>query len=215
MQSQLTFVPDYSEVLKQRMQALGIVSFRQLSHDSGVSERQLKHLRQGKIAQMRVEALFKLSDSLKMPVEALWQQFSPLGQEQAAPIPPEETLREEYQRLEQKLEQQRKILLEEFQRSSLQVLESWLQQWSAVVAAAQKNPQLPALPLLPLMKPLDLLLQEWQVDAIASVGEELAYDPQWHQLMEGTARSGDKVRVRYAGYCHRGKMLFRARVSPV
>lgn len=211
MHPQLSSVPDYTEVLQQKMQALGIVSFRQLSQQSGVSERQLRHLREGNIAQMRVETLFKLSESLQMPVEGLLQKFSSLEDE----VPTEETLQQEYQRLEEKFEQQQEVLLEEFQRSSLQVLESWLSQWSAVVAAAQKNPQLPVLPLLPLMKPIDLLLQQWQVDAIASVGEELAYDPQWHQLMEGTAQPGDRVRVRYVGYCHRGKLLFRARVSPV
>jgi molecular chaperone GrpE (heat shock protein) len=56
-------------------------------------------------------------------------------------------------------------------------------------------------------------LQEWGVEAIASVGSELPYDPQWHQLMEGIAQPGDLVKVRYTGYRIGEKLLYRAKVS--
>jgi molecular chaperone GrpE (heat shock protein) len=122
-------------------------------------------------------------------------------------------LRQEYQRLQQQLENQRETLMQEFQQSSLQVLESWLVQWPTAAYAAQQNQQLPAVRLLPLLRPVEQLLQEWGVEAIASVGSELPYDPQWHQLMEGIAQPGDLVKVRYTGYRIGEKLLYRAKVS--
>jgi molecular chaperone GrpE (heat shock protein) len=127
----------------------------------------------------------------------------------------EAALRQEYQRLQQQLAQQRETLRQEFQQSSLQVLESWLVQWPTAAYAAQQNQQLPAARLLPLVRPVEQLLQEWGVDAIASVGSEIPYDPHLHQLMEGTAQPGELVRVRYTGYCQGDKLLYRAKVSPV
>lgn len=198
------------------MQQLGIPSFRQLSRLSGVSDRQLKRLRQGDITRMRLETVLKLSETLQWSVAELLQHFS----SDSPTSPPEHAatlaaVRQEYQRLQQQLKRQQDTLTQAFQESSLQVLETWLVQWPSAAAAAKKNPQLPAARLLPLVKPVEKLLQNWEVSAIAAIGEELDYDPQWHQLMSGTAQPGDKVRVRYAGYCHAGKLLFRAKVSPV
>jgi len=62
---------------------------------------------------------------------------------------------------------------------------------------------------------MDVLLQQWGVEAIAPVGAELPYDPQQHQLLEGTAQAGDQVLVRYTGYRQGDKLLYRAKVSPV
>jgi molecular chaperone GrpE (heat shock protein) len=95
------------------------------------------------------------------------------------------------------------------------VLESWLVQWPTAAYAAQQNQQLPAVRLLPLVRPVEQLLQQWGVEAIASVGSELAYDPHLHQLMEGTAQPGELVRVRYTGYRIGEKLLYRAKVSPI
>jgi hypothetical protein len=64
------------------------------------------------------------------------------------------------------------------------------------------------------MKPLANLLQQWGVEAIASVGETVSYNPQWHQLMEGSVEAGSTVIVRYVGYRQGEKLLYRARVSP-
>ena len=88
-------------------------------------------------------------------------------------------------------------------------------QWPTAAAAAEKNPQLPAVRLLPLIKPVEQLLKQWGVEAIASVGDEVAYDPQHHQLIEGTAAPGESVKVRYTGYRQGEKLLHRAKVSPV
>ncbi|AOW98343.1 hypothetical protein BJP34_01785 [Moorena producens PAL-8-15-08-1] len=204
--------PNYSEQLRQLMAQVGIPSFRQLSLRADVSELQLRRLRKGQVSQMQVKTLLKLAKALQVSVNQLLVMFLP---DSVSTLQEEDsTLKQEYQRLEQQLEQQRETLMQEFQLSSLQVLESWLVQWPTAAYAAQQNQQLPAVRLLPLVKPVEQLVQKWGVDAIASVGEELPYDPQQHQLMSGTAQPGDTVRVRYTGYRIGDKLLHRAKVSP-
>ncbi|NEP10994.1 MAG: helix-turn-helix domain-containing protein [Symploca sp. SIO2C1] len=208
---------NYTQLLRQLMQQVDIASFKQLSHTAGVSERQLRRLRQGQVSQMRLETLHKLSEVLQVQVTKLLEMFAP---ELVAPEvdPPSEiliTLQQEYQHLQQQLEQQRETLMQEFQQSSLQVLESWLIQWPSAAYAAQQNEQLPAVRLLTLIRPVENLLQQWGVEAIAPVGAEVPYNPQHQELMSGTAQPGDIVRVRYTGYRHADKLLYRAKVSPV
>lgn len=206
--------PDFTHLLQQLMQRVGISSFKALSRQAGVSERQLKRLRQGQLRQMQLETLLKLSAVLNVPLSELLATFggietSPSNSQTSA------SLQLEYQRLQTQLEQQRQTLMQEFQQLSLQVLESWLLQWPTAAYAAQQNSQLSAARLLPLVRPLEQLLKQWGVEAIAAVGEELPYDPQLHQLMEGTAQPGNIVRVRYIGYRQGDKLLYRAKVSPI
>jgi molecular chaperone GrpE (heat shock protein) len=214
------FNSDFTQPLQQLMQGVGISSFKALSKTSGVSEKQLRRLRKGQVDQLRVENLLKLSQVLQVSVSELLATFSSVDTNKPW-LPQQETesltvLKQEYQRLQQQLENQRDTLKQEFQQSSLQILESWLVQWPTAAYAAGQNQQLPAVRLLPLVRPVEQLMQEWGVEAIASVGSEIPYDPQWHQLMEGIAQAGELVKVRYTGYRLRdSKLLHRAKVSPV
>lgn len=178
-------------------------------------------LRQGEVQQMRVDVLLKLSQALKVPLTELVATFSSVefGRENVTSTGESKqaitALKQEYQRLQAQLEQQRQALWQEFQQSSLQVLESWLLQWPTAAHKAQENPHLPAVRLLPLVRPMEQLLQQWGVEAIAPVGAEMPYDPQLHQLLEGTAQPGERVKVRYTGYRQGDKLLYRAKVSPI
>ncbi|HEY9891876.1 MAG TPA: helix-turn-helix domain-containing protein [Candidatus Sericytochromatia bacterium] len=214
------FNSDFTQPLQELMQGVGISSFKALSKTTGVSEKQLRRLRKGQVDQLRVENLLKLSQVLQVSVSELLTRFSSVEANKPW-LPQQETesltvLKQEYQRLQQQLENQRDTLKQEFQQSSLQILESWLVQWPTAAYAAGQNQQLPAVRLLPLVRPVEQLMQEWGVEAIASVGSEIPYDPQWHQLMEGIAQPGELVKVRYTGYRLRdSKLLHRAKVSPV
>jgi DNA-binding Xre family transcriptional regulator len=204
---------DFTHPLQQLMQQAGVSSFKALSRKAAVSERQVRRLRQGQIAQMRVETLLKISQVLQVSMTELLTIF---GETQSVDVLNSPTdMSQEYQRLQQQLHEQRETLMQEFQQSSLQVIESWLLQWPTAAYAAQQNQQLPAVRLLPLVRPVEQLLQEWGVEAIASVGAEIPYEPHLHQLMEGTAQPGEAVRVRYIGYRQAEKLLYRAKVSPV
>jgi molecular chaperone GrpE (heat shock protein) len=209
----------HTHQLRQMMQRVGISSFKALSQMAGVSDWQVKSLRQGRITEMQVQPLLKLSRVLQVSLPDLLAAFSDQVQEERSSAPSAEQqiaeLRQEYDRLQAQLQQQQAELQQTFQQSSLQVLEPWLIQWSAAAYAAQQNPQAPAVRLLPLLRPIEQLLQQWQVEPTATVGSEIPYDPQFHQLMDGVANPGDMVRVRYAGYTYAGKLLHRAKVSPV
>ena len=208
-------LPDYTNQLQQLMQLIGVSSFKALSQKAGVSERQIKRLRRGEVMQMQVETILKLSSTLQMPVKeflaafsASQFQFTELSDKSAA-------LEQEYQRLQKQLAEQKLTLEQEFQQKSLQTLESWLIFWPTAAYKAQQNPEAPAVKLLPLLRPVEQLLREWGVVAIASVDAELPFDPQQHQLMEGTAQPGDAVKVTHIGYRQGDKLLYRAKVKRI
>ncbi len=208
------------QILYQLMEKAGISDLSELSQLSGIAELQLIRLQHGLMPKMQIEILLKLSQALQIPVDKLLTLFCPEFQLPSSSRQEDDsaaldTLKQEYQRLQQQLEQQREILAQEFQQASVQSLESWLLQWPTAAFVAQQNPQLPAVKLLPLVKPVTDLLKHWGVEAIASVGETIPYDPQWHQLMEGSAEPGETVKIRYVGYRQGEKLLYRAKVSLV
>ncbi|MEA5565409.1 nucleotide exchange factor GrpE [Anabaena sp. UHCC 0399] len=210
---------DRTPQLQNLMQQVGISSFKALSRAAGVSERQILRLRQGKLEQMRLDVLLKLCHVLQIPLSELVASFLVSSPSPQPPVPSTQEiadLKKEYERSQLQLEQQREILLQEFQQSSLQLLESLLLQWPTAAQKAQENPQLAAVKILPLVqKPLEKLLQAWGLEAIAPVGAELPYNPQLHQLLAGTAQPGEIVKIRYTGYLQGDKLLYRAKVSPI
>lgn len=210
--------PDFTQSLQKLMQGLGVSSYKALAKTAGVSDRQLLRLRRGELNRMRVDVLLKLSQALQVSLTELVVTFSPATEQptrQEESTPAVAQLKKEYERLQAQLDSQRQELWLEFQLSSLQVIESWLLQWPTAAQKARENPQLAAVKLLPLVRSIEQLLQKWEVEAIAPVGAEVAYDPQLHQLLEGTAQPGEKVKVRYTGYHQGDKLLYRAKVSPI
>ncbi len=208
---------DYPERLQQLMQQVGLRSLRELSRQAGVSRWQVQQLREGKALQMRGESLLKLSAALQIPLHDLVSQFAEVEltpQEPRDATGKTDSYQAEYQRLKTEMAQQREMLIQEFQQSGLQVLESWLKQWPKAVYAAQQNPQLLAVNLLPLMRPVEELVKHWGVEAIAEVGSQVAYDPRWHQLTQGTAEPGAMVTVKSPGYRQGDRLLYRTEVSP-
>ncbi len=215
------FTPQLQDLIKQA----GISSLKALGRDAGVSERQILRLRRGEVKEIRVSVLAKLSQALKVSVDELVTGFSEsISAELEVSTKNNENdlvkriieLESEYSFLQQQFEQQKEILKQEFQQESLQVLESLLVQFPTAARTCRENTEVPAVNILPLVqKPLERLLQHWGVEAIASVGEEVSYDPQLHQLLDGTAQPGQKVKIRYVGYRQGEKLLYRAKVSPV
>jgi molecular chaperone GrpE (heat shock protein) len=210
--------------LQHLMQQVQISDLEKLSQIAGISQLQLFRLQNGLIEKMQLDTLLKIATALQISLNQLVNTFSEkslLPEDGRSEQPFDEianklaSLQQEYQRLQQQIEEQRKTLSEEFQRSSLNILESWLLQWPTAEAAVHRNPQLPAERLLKLVQPVENLLAQWQVEAICTVGAEIPFDPQLHELMEGAAEPGDLVKVRYVGYRQGEKLLYRAKVSPV
>jgi molecular chaperone GrpE (heat shock protein)/DNA-binding Xre family transcriptional regulator len=124
-------------------------------------------------------------------------------------------LQQEYERLKRQVDEQTERAIADFLQSALGVLETWMVQWPTAAYAAENNDTVPAKRLVPLMRPVERLLEHWGVEAIATVGAEIPYDPALHQLMSDTAQPGDPVKVRYVGYRQGEKLLHRAKVSPL
>jgi transcriptional regulator with XRE-family HTH domain len=195
------------------MQQAGLSGDRELSQKAGVSEVQLSRLRRGLALQTRADILLKISQALQISLTELLATLAPdyVELENAPPT----ALEQEYQRLQASIEQQRESLMQEFQLSSVQILESWMLQWPTAASKAQENHNLRAQKLLPLLRPVEQLLEHWGVESIAPVGAQIPYNPQQHQLLEGKAQPGDPVKVRYTGYRQGDKLLYRAQVSRV
>ena len=209
------------EKLQELMQQVGIADIDRLSQIARVSRLQSIRIEQGLILNVSVGAIAKIARTLNISIDEFLAVFT----EQQSIEPRSSTssvnsealtaCQQEYQKLQQEMSQLEANLAKEFQQESLETIESWLLQWPTAATAVRRNPQLPATRLLSLVEPVEELVRHWDVSTIATVGEELAYDPQNHQLMKGVAQPGEVVKVRYVGYKQGDKLLYKAKVSPV
>ncbi|WP_019508945.1 hypothetical protein [Pleurocapsa sp. PCC 7319] len=208
------------QLLQDLMRQVNISDIDELSSVAQVARLQLIRIQRGLILNLSVGAIAKIARALNISIDSLVETFV---EQSTAKIKHEEhkaddalaSCQQEYQKLQHEMLVQQEFLEAEFQKASLETIESWLLQWPTAVAAVCRNPQLPAARLLPLLQPLEQLLKHWNVQAIAAVGDKIAYDPQYHQLIKGTAQLGDLVQVRYVGYKQDQKLLYKAKVSPV
>jgi len=206
---------DRTEILRLLMKQVGISSFQILSERTGISRRAIDTLRKRNAATLRYADLAKLAEVLQIEVTEVIAKFISDSNNPESPISEIAALREEYQRLQQKLELQKFELRSQFERETIQQLESLILQLPSAAYAAQQNPNMLAKNILPLLRPIDALLQKWEITAIGPVGKEVNFDSQKHQLMEGSdeIKEGDIAIVRYVGYMQGEKLLYRARVS--
>lgn len=177
-------------------------------------------MRTGPLSNLRWGVLCQLSQALKLSpsqlIAALDREPNPSAvQPDLSELGDGESLKQEYQRLHAQLNQQSSQLRQEFQRESLEQLESFLRFWYTAAAKVQQNPQLPAKNILPLIRPLEQLLEDWGLVPIGDVDAIVPYNPQQHQLKQGQAKPGDRVRITHRGYYHGNCLLWRAQVAPL
>ncbi len=202
--------------VKALMQRANIPSYRALAIRAGVSRWQVKQLRSGNISQMRLAVLTQLAAALEVSLSTLLSKFDraidPAQSELPAQSQQLADLQREYQRLQAQMAYQVELARSQTQTDALQTLETWLVQWPTIAKRAQER-ELPAAKLLPFIRPVEQLMTEWGVEAIAPVDATVPYDPQQHQLIGGMAEPGARVRVTHSGHRHQGKLLHRARVK--
>jgi DNA-binding Xre family transcriptional regulator len=197
--------------LQELMQQVGINSLKELYRSTGLSAHTINKLRFGNLDTLRWESIVRISDTFQISASELIRIFGDSQTE--SPSQSIEILKQEYQQLQQQYQQQRDTLQAEFQFQSLQTLESFLTYFPTAKHAAINNPDFPASKLFPLVGSIDRLIQLWGVTVIGAVGSQVAYDPRWHQLIEGTAEIDQLVMVRYVGYRQNDKLIFRAKVG--
>jgi hypothetical protein len=198
--------------LRQLMAAVNVPSYRALARTAGVSDWAVTQLRRRQIGKMRLETVAALGAALSLPVYELLAAFG-VGTETDS-VKRLHLLEQEYGRLQASVTQREAAARQAVQRTALDRLEPWLLQWPTAAHAVAKNPDLPASRLLPLVQPVMDLVAAWEVEPIGTVGTEVPYDPQNHQLMGGTVQPGESVQVRYVGYRQGDRLLHRAKVSP-
>ncbi len=202
---------DRTPQLQDLMKRSNISSFRQLYELTGTSASTIKRLRSSQIGSLRWQTLVNISAGLKISIDELLEIFGDSSyksdRQKIA------TLQQEYQYLQQQLQEQRATLQSKFQHQSLQILESFLTYFPTAKQAAIDNPDFPASKLVPLTRSIEQLISSWGVTVIGAVGGEIVYDPQWHQLIEGSIKPGEIAMVRYVGYRQGDKAIFRAKVS--
>ena len=208
------------QLLQDLMRQVNIADIYELSKVAGVTRLPIIRIERGLILNVSVGAVAKIAKALNVSVDNLIETFSEqslinVTTQESKPNHDLIVCQQEYQKLQREMLEQQAFLETQFQKASLETIESWLLQWPTAVAAVQKNPQLPATRLLALVEPVEQLLKQWKVETIAVVGEKLAYNPQYHQLIKGIAQPGDMVEVRYVGYKQEDKLLYKAKVSPV
>jgi transcriptional regulator with XRE-family HTH domain len=218
---------NYSSSLQQLMAKVGCPSYRALMQQSHLSRRQLQALRSGQGSSLSMAGLCCLSEVLQVSLADLLKTFDiasldrPQQTDTDRPETPStadsaQVLKAECLRLQEQLEQQRSQLQQDFQRETLHTLESLLLMWPTAAHRAQQDPTLPAVRILPLLKPLDQLLQQWGIAAIGTVGEQTLYDPildQWNTTCaEGPPQPGDAVVITHVGYRQGATIHYRAKV---
>ena len=205
---------DFTPQLRTLMKQVEISSFKQLSQTSGVPRSQLVKLRGGDLDRIPFGSFVALAQVLNISIVKVFETFEAIEakdrrsdkQTHSGNAPLNPTSLEE-------LNASRR----QWQQAGLDILESLILQLPTAAFAAKNNPTAPAVRLLPLLNPLDQLLESWEVETIGQVGESIAFNPQVHQWM-GDAAMPDKesiVKVRYVGYCHGDRLLHRAKVGPL
>ncbi|MCG9891399.1 MAG: helix-turn-helix transcriptional regulator [Thermosynechococcaceae cyanobacterium MS004] len=215
--------PDYVQILRQSMTAVGLPSLRSLSENSGVSRRQVRRLQTGEAHLLSVQHAQQLARSLQISLPELIQTFSSttlaLTPESgpAETTPAETNIVAEYQRLKNEMAQLRSQLFQVFQLETLNTLETLLLYWPTAAHKAKQDPTAPAVQLLPLLRPLENLLQSWAIETIGAVGETVCYNPQLHQwnAPHSPPERDAPVRITHVGYRQSHRILHRAKVAAV
>lgn len=202
--------------LRLLMQHANLSSYRALAAEAQVSRWQVQQLRTGNVQKMRVAVVAQLAVALKVSTGELLHKFG-VSDALSSDLPSElAQLQQEYQRLQQAMAQQQEKVRSQLQAEALQTLETWLVQWPTIAKRAQeKGEALAAVKILPFVRPVEQLMAEWGVAAIAPVDAQVPYDPQIHQLTGGSADPGEAVRVANSGYFYQNKLLYRSTVKPI
>jgi hypothetical protein len=99
------------------------------------------------------------------------------------------------------------------ERDGIDRLLPLLVQYQTLRQVIEKHPDLPAQQLFPLFAILDGLIEDWQLQPIGQVGEQVPFDPQHHQPDSPSLQPGDLVYIRFVGYRSGDTILTPAKVS--
>lgn len=220
-----------ASLLRDRMHQVGIPTWTALQAKSSLGRTSLRHVRSGKIAELKLGQLTKLASALNWTLEELLAAFHfvsvPAGLKEDQQTPTElmvkpshsansdklEALRQECLRLRNQLQQQGAELTNDLRDATFQQLQTLLTNYPSVRQMVQAKPDLPARNVFSLFTSLDNLLESWGYKPIGSVWEQVPYKPQLHQPDTAGIEEGEPVYIRFVGYQNGERILCPAKVS--
>ncbi len=195
--------------LRQRLQALGIPSWRAWQQQAGVSRRVIAKARQGLWADLKWGEIQRLATSLAWDPGTLLECSGYAGGEAAA------ALKAEIHHLRTALQHCQEHTQKAAHRTTFEQLRSLLISFPTARALAHRDPSRPAQSLVALFSPLETWLQQQGITCIGQPFQTLPYNPIEHQCDQGGVNPGDPVEIRFVGYRQGPDILVPARVIPV
>ena len=101
----------------------------------------------------------------------------------------------------------------EWQKESIALLKELLVHYPTAKLMVELKHHLPSKNLIGLLKPLEKLLQTWEVETIGEPWKRVPYNPLIHDCGEEKINQGDPVYIRWVGYYQGDRVLLPAKVS--
>ncbi|AFY73420.1 hypothetical protein Syn7502_01327 [Synechococcus sp. PCC 7502] len=124
-----------------------------------------------------------------------------------------EALKQDAARLKEQIEAQRQLIATEYKLITFEQLQTLLTQYPSLKKILEVQPDFPAKHIMGLFVPLDNLIQSWKYETIGTPWEQVYFDPKYHQADTADMRVGEKVYIRFVGYCVGDRILAPAKVS--
>jgi transcriptional regulator with XRE-family HTH domain len=195
--------------LRELMETAGIATWKELRKKANLSRGALDALRNGQAEKLKLADLDRVATALGVSVLSLIQRF---GASSSVASESQE-ITQEVQRLRIQLDNQEKRLRHQILTELVEKLKPLLVQYPTLQQVVQRRPDYPAQQVLALLTSLGNLLEDWQLEPIGQVWQQVAYDPESHQADEDDIQVGEPVYVRFVGYRAADQVLIRAKVS--
>jgi len=195
--------------LRELVETAGIATWKELRKKANLSRGALNALRNGQAEKLKLADLDRVATALGVSVLSLIQRF---GASSSVASESQE-ITQEVQRLRIQLDNQEKRLRHQILTELVEKLKPLLVQYPTLQQVVQRRPDYPAQQVLALLTSLGNLLEDWQLEPIGQVWQQVAYDPENHQADEDDIQVGEPVYVRFVGYRAADQVLIRAKVS--
>jgi hypothetical protein len=116
-------------------------------------------------------------------------------------------------KLTAKIEQLPKTLQGNWQQESIDLLQELLISYPTAKLMVELKHNLPSKNILALLKPLEQLLEKWDVETIGQPWKKVPYNPNIHDCGEENISEGELVYIRWVGYYQGDNILLPAKVS--
>lgn len=202
------------ELWHQRVEKITTDTYNQQEDNQAqieVLEKQLKE--QLNILEDTRNNIRELEEELSQTYDELEQSQDELTQYQSEMRKKIEDLTGKCEELNQKLEQQPSQLQSSWQEELFTSLQYLLVNYPIAKMVAKLKPNTSIKNFIHLLKPIDDLLKQWQMESIGKPWEKVSFNPEIHYSEEEKLTPEEEVYIRLVGYKQGEKILTKAKVS--